>query len=84
MNEMAKDSTGVAIQTFPYSPGLCNLASGTYDCARLSMFRCSADGDLTITWSDLSTDVISCTTGMDGTFPGALRVTITSGTFSLA
>ena len=69
---------------FTLLKGGVNLTSGTFSAG--SIFLCTEDGDLTVTWSDGTTSVISCVVGdaFRTNKEDARSMAVTSGTFHVS
>ena len=71
----------MAINVLLLQKGLMNLTSGSFQGTTIA--HCDADGDITITWDDDTTDTYSMVAGQDvGTYD-AKSVEVVSGTFTL-
>ena len=67
--------------SFPLSKGKVNLTTGTFGGGA---FLCTVAGDLTITWDDDTTSVVSCLEGNAFNIVSSKSVEITSGTYQVA
>lgn len=68
--------------SFPLVKGQVNLTSGTYGAG---IYLCTVDGSISVTWSDSTSDTITCTKGEAfNLLSGVTDVTITDGTFHRA
>lgn len=70
---------------FPLYKKNTNLTSGVIKNNRNlpSVFLCSEDGTLTVTYTDATTKAIACIAGNAFTFLDAETITITTGTFQV-
>ena len=79
---LPKDGTPATIQVFPLSQGKVNITTGSFTDVRI--IHCVVDGDVILTWTDDTTDTISCVAGGDFATTYAKSLEVSSGTFHLA
>ena len=83
MSILRQSNASQAIQAMPLIQGQVNVTSGTFQ--DITVLYCVLDGDIIITWFDLTTTTVSCTEGDAFTLPGDhTDIEVSSGTFHLA